>query len=205
MKLIVFDMDGVLIEERSSWRIIHKEFKIDNSDILKELHEGRLSEKDFLNKEIEKMRIHGLKRKHIMDVLKKVRYMHGLENCLNFVEKWHSAIISGGIKCIADRIAKYGINHVYANEIIFKDDVPWKGRLNVPFYNKKKVLKEFLEKMDADYVIVIGDSKYDVGMFELSDVAIAFNPNDEIVIEKADYVVNSKDMNDLIKILKKHY
>ncbi|OYT59268.1 hypothetical protein B6U81_06400, partial [Thermoplasmatales archaeon ex4484_30] len=73
VKLIVFDMDGVLIEERSSWRIIHKEFKIDNSDILKELHEGRLSEKDFLNKEIEKMRIHGLKRKHIMDVLKKVR------------------------------------------------------------------------------------------------------------------------------------
>jgi len=205
VKLIVFDMDGVLIEERSSWRIIHKTFKIDNSDILKELHEGKISEEEFLNKEIEKMRIHGLTKKQIMEALDKVKYMKGLENCLDFVKEWKSAIISGGMKCIANRIAKHGIDFVYANEIIFKDEIPWKGRLNVPFYNKKEILKRFLNGIEVDSIIVVGDSKYDVGMFELSDVAIAFNPNDEVVEEKADFVVKSKDMNDLIKILKKHY
>ncbi|MCD6222782.1 MAG: HAD-IB family phosphatase [Thermoplasmata archaeon] len=205
MKLIVFDMDGVLIEERSSWRVIHNEFKIDNSDILKELHEGKLSQEEFLNKEIEKMREHGLTKKQIMEALERVSYMKGLDRCLNFIKNWNSAIISGGIKCVADKIARKGIKYVYANEIIFKDEIPWKGKLNVPFFNKKDVLEKFLDNVDASFVIVVGDSKYDVSMFDLSDVAIAFNPGDEVIEQKADFVVKSKDMNDLIKILKRYY
>ena len=199
-------MDGVLIEERSSWRVIHNTFGIDNSDILEKLHKGVISEEEFLNKEIEKMRKHGLTKEKIIDALNKVKYMEGLKNCIDFVKKYgKSAIISGGMKCIADKIASLGIDYVYANEIIFKDGIPWKGKLNVPFYNKKKVLKEFLDKMDADSLIVVGDSKYDVGMFELADVSIAFNPCDEIVSNKADIVVKSKNLNDLIHILKNYY
>jgi len=199
-------MDGVLIEERSSWRVIHNTFGIDNSDILEELHDGIISEEEFLNKEIERMRQHGLTKREIKKALNNVRYMKGLKNCIDFVkDRGEAAIISGGMKCVANKIARHGIKHVYANEIVFRNEIPWKGKLNVPFYNKKKVLKEFLDRHEAEMVIVVGDSKYDVGMFELADISIAFNPCDEIVGKEASIVVKSKNLNDLIHILKKYY
>jgi len=204
MKLIVFDMDGVLIKERSSWKIIHREFKIDNSDIMKELKEGKISQEEFLNLEVKKMREKGVTKEDIMNVIEKVEYAKGLKECIHFSRKWYTAIISGGLKYIADKIASYGIDIVYANEIEFRKNIPWKGILNVPFFNKDTVLKKVIEDTGAEYITVIGDSKYDAKMFELADLSIAFNPNDNTVIEMADEVISGNNLNDLIKILKKH-
>jgi len=206
VKLIVFDMDGVLIEERSSWRLVHKMYGIDNSDILKEFHEGKIDEKEFFDRDVERMREYGLTRMHIMAAMNRAKYMRGIKNCIETARKIGIvAIISGGAKCIADRIALYGVDFVFANEIEYKNDIPWKGILNVPFHHKNIVLEKLINDTNAGYIIVIGDSKYDVSMFKLSDLSIAFNPSDEVVKEKADIVVKSNDLNHLIHILKKHY
>lgn len=208
VKLIVFDMDGVLIEERSSWKIIHNVFDIDNSDIFKKFREGKLTDEEFLDMEIDRIRQHGITKDEIEYALNKARYMKGLKECIKFVKRrYKAAIISGGVKCLADKIAGYGIDYVFANAIEFYGSIPQKGILNVPFRNKGIVLQGLMEKLDldADDVIVVGDSKYDTSMFDSSSLSIAFNSLDEIVREKADIVVDKKDLRELIHILKNHY
>ncbi len=208
VKLIVFDMDGVLIEERSSWKIIHKAFTIDNSDLFKKFHDGKLTDKEFLDMEIDRFRQHGLTRRGIEHALNKAKYMKGLKECIEFVKKkGKAAIISGGVRCLADNIANYGIDYVFANAIEFYDSVPQKGILVVPFRNKGIVLHSLMKKLDLDRddVIAVGDSKYDTSMFDFSGLSIAFNPSDEIVKEKADIVVDKRDLRELIHILKNHY
>ena len=79
--------------------------------------------------------------------------------------------------------------------------------MNVPFRRKDIILESLMKEIDVkkENVIVIGDSKYDVSMFKLAGLSIAFNPFDDIVKEKANIVVDSNDMKDLIHILKNYY
>ena len=201
-------MDGVLIENRSSWKVIHKTYNIDNSDLFKEFYKGKLGDEEFLNKDIKRMREYGLTKEKIEIALNNIKYTKGLKECIEFAKNiGKTAIISGGVKCIADKIAKYGINFVFANEIEFVDDKPFRGILNVPFRRKDIILESLMKEIDVkkENVIVIGDSKYDVSMFKLAGLSIAFNPFDDIVKEKANIVVDSNDMKDLIHILKNYY
>ena len=48
IKLVVFDMDGTLLEPRSCWAYIHDYFGTDNSDMLKRYIERKISDQDFV-------------------------------------------------------------------------------------------------------------------------------------------------------------
>ena len=47
IKLVVFDMDGTIIEPRSSWAMIHEYFGTDNSEMLQMYIEHKISDKEF--------------------------------------------------------------------------------------------------------------------------------------------------------------
>jgi len=200
-------MDGIFIEERSSWRIIHKKFGIDNRDIIEKYRMGKIDDKGFLDEDIKRWRESGIKKKSIVKTLYETPLMKGTMECIKFFRKiGKTAIISGGIDILAKRIAKFGIDYVFANGIKFKNDVPWKGILRVPIKNKDIILKKLIDKLSLkkDDIVVIGDTKYDICMFKLANICIAFNPSDEIE-EHADYVIKKKDLRELIRIsFKKH-
>ncbi len=205
MMLTVFDMDGVLIEESSSWRLLHRAFGTDNSKAVKEYREGKIDDLQFLNEDIRIWREHGIKREDIERVCSNVPLMPGIKECMDFFGNiGRVAIISGGIDTLAERIADYGVNHVFANGIRYRDNIPWRGILRVPIKGKEKVLEELMEEIDVDgeNVIVIGDSIYDARMMDMAGIAVAFNPMRAEVEERADYVIKSKDLREVIKIFK---
>ena len=204
--LIVFDMDGVFIEERSSWKIIHKAFGIDNSDIVELYKKGLINDKEFLDRDIERWRNNGIKRKDIEKILYSVPITNGAEECIKFLKRIGKiAIISGGIDILAKRIAKFGIDYIYANGIEFKNEIPWKGILRVPLKEKNKILENLMEKLgkEREEVVVIGDTKYDLCMFKIAGISIAFNPTEEIA-NKTDYVIKKRDLNELIHIFENY-
>ena len=47
IKLVVFDMDGTIIEPRSSWAMIHEHFGTDNTEMLQLYIDHKISDKEF--------------------------------------------------------------------------------------------------------------------------------------------------------------
>lgn len=200
--LTVFDMDGVLIEERSSWRIINHKFNIDNSELVKKYRKGEINDRQFIDGDIKKWRENGIKRRDIMKVLKEVILTPGIKECMKFFgKKGDVAIISGGIDILAKRIARFGVKYVFANGIEFRKEIPWKGIYRVPIKKKEEVLKDLMQILDLkrEDVVVVGDTKYDGEMMRMAGAGIAFNPDGEIE-RYADYVVKKRDLRELIKI-----
>ncbi len=204
--LIIFDMDGVFIEERSSWKLIHKKFGIDNSDLVEKYLNNEIDDEEFLNEDIKRWRENGIKRKDIIETLQKVPLTKGAEKCIKFFGKMgETAIISGGIDILARRIARYGIHHVFANGVEFRHELPWRGILRVPIKRKDIILNNLMKKLGvkAGDVVVIGDTKYDLCMFRKAGIKIAFNAKDDLA-KHADFVVEKPDLNELIKIFEEH-
>ena len=205
--LIVFDMDGIFIEERSSWKIIHKKFGIDNSDLVQRYIEGEMEDKEFLDRDIKRWRERGIKREDIVRIFHEIPLTDGTEKCLQFFkERVHTAIISGGIDLLANRIASFGIEHVFANGIEFREEMPWRGILRVPIKRKDIILRDLIKKLNLERkdVIVVGDTKYDLGMFKIAGNSIAFNAKEDI-IKHADFVVKKRDLREIIKIWKNNF
>ena len=53
IKLVVFDMDGTILEPRSSWAMIHEHFGTDNTKMLQLYINHKISDEEFKNKYIE--------------------------------------------------------------------------------------------------------------------------------------------------------
>ena len=52
MKLVVFDMDGVLTEYFSSWVRVHEHFGTDNDEALRLYMEGKIDDEEFMRRDI---------------------------------------------------------------------------------------------------------------------------------------------------------
>jgi phosphoserine phosphatase len=52
--------------------------------------------------------------------------------------------------------------------------------------------------VDPDHIVSVGNSRYDVSMFEHSALGIAFCPEDDHVREKADVVIDEKDLRKVL-------
>ena len=52
IKLVVFDMDGTLLRERSCWEYIHRHFGVDNTEMLKLYMEHKISDQEFAESDI---------------------------------------------------------------------------------------------------------------------------------------------------------
>jgi len=200
-KIIVFDMDGVLVDIESSWQFVHKRFNVDNRDNLKEFLNHRISYGEFMKKDIAlwgRVNIDTLK-----NILSEVHLMKGAELAVTQLQKegHKTAIISAGISILAERIQqKLKIDHIYANKIIANRNGILTGEEVVNPLNKIAVLRELASKEHITLLncAVIGDTIFDVPMFKAAGFSIAFNTNNEQVREAADVVVEDKDLKEIL-------
>ena len=110
-----------------------------------------------------------------------------------------TAIISSGISILADRVKNMlGIDYSYANRLSVDHDGWLTGECEevVELLRKDLILNNLLadQRVDANQCIVIGDTKFDISLFEQAGLSIAFNPKDEDVKKAADLVINHKDL-----------
>jgi phosphoserine phosphatase len=206
IKLVVFDLDGVLVESESSWQALHDAFSVDNEENFQRYLRGEIDYREFMRSDI---RLWGkASREEIVKILDRVRLMKGAKETVEKLSRagYKTAIISSGISLLADRVKdQLGIGRSYANRILFDDEERLTGEAEalVTLLNKDDVLRRLAasEGLETSECAVVGDSRFDVAMFKEAGFSISFNSKDELVREAADSVIEQKDLRAILPLL----
>ncbi|ODS37632.1 hypothetical protein BEH94_10430 [Candidatus Altiarchaeales archaeon WOR_SM1_SCG] len=202
IKLVAFDLDGVLVDSKGSWREVHEALgTVKQAEPHERLfYEGKISFDDWA--ELDTKLWAGTDIEKIKEILYEIRPMRGITYTLNKLRKnYKLAIISGGLQILADKIKNdYGMHHAVGNEILTNGGKVCGIKQVVGFKDKSEFLRKFAkeEGITTDACAAVGDYINDIPMFKEAGLSIAFNPKHADVVDHVDEIVYEKN---LIKIL----
>jgi len=185
--LAVFDMDGVLTTNRSSWRIIHETLGTDNRVNYDLYLSGKISYREFMLRDINDWL--GVKpditREFILSIVRRIELREGL---INFIEHlsnsgFVTAIVSGGLYILAELInQKVSFDEIMANELLFDSSghLLRDGKIMVVPAQKGDNVRDLQKKysIPKERTVAVGDTQNDFSMFKESQYSILLNPED---------------------------
>ena len=168
--LVAFDLEGTLINEEflvELARAVGKE-----QEVAKITHDGIQGKIDWttgLKKRIEILK--GIPQAKIEKMANDYTIAKGVREIFTSLQGngFETAIITGGFKIMADKVAKeLGVTNIMANEFIFKDGKLDGVKINVRA-NKDELLKKLIADTNADYSIAMSDGITDLNMLDAAD------------------------------------
>lgn len=119
---------------------------------------------------------------------------------------WKLLAVSGGFTIMTDRLKnELDLDHVFSNELIFKDGKLDGVKIHVDSDKSKSALikvKEWDEKKENTVVVV--DGANDIKLFDICGLGVAFRAQD-VVKDLATVTLEEKDLSLLIGLINKHY
>lgn len=214
LRLVIFDMDGVLTDIYSSWKYVHNYFNSSNEKSVEAYLKGQIDDLEFIRRDASLWKENGrpIKKEKLVEILEYVPLMNGAKKCINFLKEKgiKTAIVSAGLDVLAERVGKeLGIDIIYSNGIKVdeKGYLTNEGILNVKLMYKNEAIIKLAKILGIPLkrIAAVGNSCFDISMFEVCGVSIAFNPSDECTIKSANYKVMKKDLSLILKIFKGYY
>ena len=195
IKLVVFDMDGTLLQPRSSWAQIHDHFGTDNTEMLQLYIDHKITDEEFVKADIKLWNSNSKKtvnEEYINSIMDKIKPLKGAEILIKELHNKNikTVILSGGIQYLADRwMNKWNMDYALANELIDDDKGNLTAIINSSGHNKGPMMDKIIKKYNykKNQIAAVGDTIVDIPMFDRAGLAIAVNTDDKKVIEKADY------------------
>jgi|TARA_B110000263_G_scaffold177632_1_gene155372 phosphoserine phosphatase len=195
IKLVVFDMDGTLLQPRSCWAYIHEHFGTDNAERLKLYIQNKITDQEFVKADVKQWEDNSDKivnEEYINTILDEIK---PIEGAAELVSELHNnnietIFLTGGITFLAEKWAKkWNMKKPLANNLIDGDDGHLMVEVNASGHAKGAVMDKLLSKLNLEkkQVAAIGDTTVDLPMFERAGLSVAVNTDDKRVIEKADY------------------
>lgn len=211
LRLVLFDMDGVLVEAVSSWVAVHDYFDVSNEHNMKRFHEGAIDEMEFIRSDVDLWRSRkvDVSLEDLRGILDRVPLMKGARETIRELKRMcvKTAIVSGGIDILAERVKKEtGIDVAVANGL--KSDGTGKltgeGVLRVKISDKGESARSIMASLNVgrEECASVGDTLTDVPLFRSTRRSIAFNPTQKAVEEAADYTVRGDDLAMILNCLK---
>jgi phosphoserine phosphatase len=209
-RLVVFDMDGVLADVESSWVFVHQRFGVNNEHSLHAYLRGEIDDLEFIRRDIAlwRERHTGLDESAIAKILDDVPLMPGAKETIVGLKKkgYRTAIVSAGIDLLAHRISREcGIDMFLANGLrkLQSGVLTGEGILNVKLMDKGEAVVRTADALGVrlNDTVSVGNSRYDVTMFERTGTSVAFHPSDDYVRSHAKIVVEEGDLTALLKYL----
>jgi phosphoserine phosphatase len=209
-KLVVFDMDGVLVDIESSWVHVHNHFGVDNNHSLQAYLDGEIDDLEFIRRDVALWmdKDPSLTMDRIRRILSDAPMMKGAAETIRRLKDMgcKTAIVSAGIDILAERIAvELRMDLFFANGFISDcaGRLTGEGILNVGLGEKGEKVDMIADLLgyEKNDVVSVGNSRYDIPMFEVSRIGIAFCPIDEDVREKADRVIEEKDLTRILDVI----
>ena len=203
VEMVVFDLDGVLVDIDSSWQAIHAAFGVDNEENFQKHIHGQIDFKEFMRSDIRLW--NGPHISRIRDVLDRAPLMKGASETVKILKTagYKTAIISSGISVLAERIrCELGMDYCFSNRLLTDDSglLTGDGEEVVGLFDKGKVLRHLASTagISVEQCVVVGDGRFDVPLFREAGLSIAFNAKDESVREAADLAVDEKDLTRIL-------
>lgn len=210
VRLVCFDMDGVLIDVGSSWVMVHKHFGVQNEASLRAYLNGEFDDEEFIRRDAALwLRLKPkITRADFEEIFRVPPLMPGVEKTVAGLRAAgiQLAIVSGGVDIMAENVAKrLGIHHVAANGFVYDRDghITGQGVVRTPLNDKARPVVRFAEELGVPLrnVLSIGNSLPDVAMFEAAGRSIAFHPEDDYTREHATWTIEEGPLDQILPLV----
>jgi phosphoserine phosphatase len=207
--LIIFDVEGVLLNAEYLpvlAQMIGPEKEKEIWDITKQGIRGEINWEDGLIKRVNALK--GISYEDAKRIGSSLQIMPGAKQLCSALKQagWKIIAVSGGFTIITDRLQhELGIDKIFSNELIFKNGML--DGINLRVTSDKSVavrptIKEW--GITRDDTVVVVDGANDLKLFSLAAFTVGFCPV-EVVKEKADAVMEIRDLSLLLNMLEKKF
>jgi phosphoserine phosphatase len=204
-KLVIFDLDGTLTQERSIWEYIHKKlgkwygFAIEYQN---QFLAGKISYEEFCERDAQVWK--GMKVEELLEIVKTVPFHPHVDELIDYLKYkgLKLTMISSGLSILSNWVhERYGFDYSVSNDLLHENGI-LTGKVEIQVYYDKKAewVKRILKKFDVrpEEVIAIGDSKGDIDMFHMVGFSIAFNSSCSDLDQIANLCISSQNLADII-------
>jgi phosphoserine phosphatase len=204
-KLVIFDLDGTLTQERSVWEYIHKQLGKwygFAEEYQNQFLAGRISYERFCELDAEVWK--GMRVEELSQIVKTVPFHTGANELINYLKHkgLKLALVSSGLSLLSKWVhQKYGFDYSVSNDLLNENGI-LTGKVKIQVYYDKKaewvrrILKQF--GMRPEEVIAIGDSVGDIDMFQMVGFSIAFNSSCPDLEKIATLYIKTQNLADII-------
>ena len=205
--LAIFDVEGVLLDAEYLPILAEKINKQDEIwEITRKGIQGVINWEDGLRTRVETLK--GISYETCKEVAGSLKIMTGAKEACKALKAagWKLLAISGGFNIMTDRLKnELDLDHVFSNELIFKDGKLDGVKIHVDSDKSKSALikvKEWNEKKEN--IVVVVDGANDIKLFDICGLGVAFRAQD-VVKDLATVTLEEKDLSLLIGLINKHY
>ena len=205
--LAIFDVEGVLYDAEYLPILaekVNKEKEI--WEITKKGLEGKIDWVDGLKSRVQLL--NGIDYDTCIQIANSLPIMTGAKEACRALKDagWKLMAVSGGFTIITDRLKKeLGLDFVYSNELVFKDDKLDDVIVSVDADKAKLAMikiREWDEKKEN--IIAVVDGANDVKLFDITGFGIAFRAQD-LVKDLATVTLDEKDLSKIVGLINSHY
>ena len=186
--IVAFDLDGTLVNEKSSWLKIHDYFGTVEKAApnLAAYIDGHIDYEEFMRRDISlwPRRLHISQIKRILSSFTLIPDANEVVHQLK--QRGHKVvIISAGLDLLCDQVASLlGVDGAVANGLQTDRDgfLTGSGVLRVDLNRKDEALNVLLDKMHLSKrdCVCVGDSRYDVRFLENAGLSVAINSDEAL-------------------------
>lgn len=207
--LVIFDVEGVLLnaeylpvlakllgpkKEEEIWEITNKGIR------------GEIDWEEGLKERVHALK--GIEYSQAYQIAQNLEIMPGARELCTFLKGlgWKLVAVSGGFNIITDRLhTELQIDRIFSNNLIFRNGKLHDVDIHVTS-DKSASVKKYVEEngFSKDEITVVVDGANDLKLFNLSSFSVGFCPVD-IIRDKADIVIDEKDLSLLIPIIKEKF
>lgn len=202
MYIAALDVDGTLTTTADSWRFLHEGL---NTWSKARKHAQLFFSKAISYEEWARLDVglwKNVSLNKLTELVHSISLRKGVEKLAELKNYGYKLVaITTSVSLIVERIAKrVGLDLFYANEVEVKNGLlTGEVKVGVEYGGKGEVLKKL--KDGAELTVAVGDGPPDIGMFEVVDVGISFNPTDREVKSSSDITVRSESLEPIVKLL----
>jgi len=205
--LAIFDVEGVLLDAEYLPILAEKINKQDEIwEITRKGIQGVINWEEGLRTRVDTLK--GISYETCKEVADSLPIMIGAKEACRSLKAagWKLLAISGGFNIMTDRLKnELDLDHVFSNELIFKDGKLEGVKIHVDSDKSKSALikvKEWNEKKDD--IVVVVDGANDIKLFDICGLGVAFRAQD-VVKDLATVTLEEKNLALLIGLINKHY